>query len=112
PVEQLDQVIKLLERLKGQHTGDDEIFIVQLDEPESDDTTVPRELVPSEEDDGGFMAYDEAELDYPLGAEPELHETPLNVLVDLVKEAVRQEGPLHVSMVTLRIREAWGLKRT
>ena len=41
----------------------------------------------------------------------ELHEAPTGVLVNLVKETVAVEGPIHRDEVVVRIRTAWGLQR-
>lgn len=42
----------------------------------------------------------------------ELHEMPVAALIDLVKQIVTLEGPVHVDEVVVRLRAAWGLKRT
>lgn len=42
----------------------------------------------------------------------ELHETPTGILVNLVKQAVEHEGPVHCDEVVARIRSAWGLQQT
>jgi very-short-patch-repair endonuclease len=41
----------------------------------------------------------------------ELHETPTGILVNLVKEVVELEGPIHRDEVVTRIRSAWGLQQ-
>ncbi|MGG7519071.1 DUF3320 domain-containing protein, partial [Allorhizobium undicola] len=53
--------------------------------------------------------YEEAALKPNLTGE--LHEAPLSLLVNLVKETVEAEGPVHRSEVVARIRTAWGLQR-
>ncbi|MDX0567205.1 DUF3320 domain-containing protein [Sinorhizobium medicae] len=42
----------------------------------------------------------------------ELHETPTGILVNLVKEVVELEGPVHRDEVITRIRSAWGLQQS
>ncbi|MGJ7038880.1 very-short-patch-repair endonuclease [Shinella sp. BE166] len=41
----------------------------------------------------------------------ELHEAPLGILVNLVKQTVEVEGPIHSDEIVTRIRTAWGLQR-
>jgi len=41
----------------------------------------------------------------------ELHETPIGILVNLVKQVVELEGPVHRDEVVTRIRTAWGLQQ-
>lgn len=56
-------------------------------------------------------AYVEAIPAKPAYAD-ELHEMPVAALSDLVKQIVSLEGPVHVDEVVVRLRAAWGLKRT
>ncbi|MGK5024099.1 DUF3320 domain-containing protein [Janthinobacterium sp. RB2R34] len=42
----------------------------------------------------------------------ELHDMPVAALSELVRQIVRLEGPVHVDEVVMRLRAAWGLKRT
>jgi len=42
----------------------------------------------------------------------ELHEAPTDILVNLVKEVVELEGPVHRDEVVTRIRSAWGLQQS
>lgn len=44
-------------------------------------------------------------------ASVELHEAPLGALVNLVKQTVEVEGPIHSDEIVTRIRTAWGLQR-
>ncbi len=41
----------------------------------------------------------------------ELHEAPLDTVVNLVKETIEVESPIHQDEVITRIRSAWGLHR-
>ena len=41
----------------------------------------------------------------------EMHETPVGLLAELVKEVVRVEGPVHLDEVVTRLRSAWMLQR-
>lgn len=42
---------------------------------------------------------------------PELHETPISILQQLICDIVVIEGPIHVDEIVIRLRNAWGLKR-
>lgn len=55
-------------------------------------------------------AYIEALPAKPGGAQ-DLHDTPIDVLLDLIECVVDIEGPVHVDEVIIRLRNAWGLKR-
>ena len=55
--------------------------------------------------------YQEALLEKPRHLFCELHDAPRGVLCMLLEQAVAAEGPVHVSEVTARLRDAWGLKR-
>ncbi|KQW47225.1 MULTISPECIES: DUF3320 domain-containing protein [unclassified Ensifer] len=54
-------------------------------------------------------AYQEAELRPEISGE--LHELPTGRMVELIKETVAVEGPIHRDEVVTRIRSAWGLQR-
>ncbi|MGO7208478.1 DUF3320 domain-containing protein, partial [Rhizobium ruizarguesonis] len=41
----------------------------------------------------------------------ELHEAPISILAELVKQTVEVEGPVHVDEVFTRVRTAWGLQQ-
>ena len=56
-------------------------------------------------------AYIEAVPVKPAYAD-ELHDMPVPALSELVKQIVRLEGPVHADEVVVRLRAAWGLKRT
>lgn len=55
--------------------------------------------------------YKEAALIRPAHRYEELHETPTGLLTALAEQVVAVEGPVHVSEVVNRIRDAWGLQR-
>ena len=54
--------------------------------------------------------YEEASL--KANFQYEIHETPTGLLVNLVKEVVEVEGPVHRDEVVTRIRTAWGLQQS
>ncbi|PDT46653.1 helicase [Sinorhizobium fredii] len=54
-------------------------------------------------------SYKEAELRPEINGE--LHELPTGRMVNLIKETVSVEGPIHRDEVVTRIRTAWGLQR-
>lgn len=110
PAEQLDLVIKRIDALKSDDADEEDAFA--LSEPSVEIPAIPRDESGSDEDAAVFSPYKEAVLKRPSRCATELHDTPLNVLTDLVIEAVSIEGPVHVDQVTTRIREAWGLKRS
>lgn len=60
--------------------------------------------------DQDIHPYIEARISKPDGA-PDLSETPIGVLVNLVHQVVLTEGPVHVNEVVLRLRNAWGYKK-
>lgn len=51
--------------------------------------------------------YDEASLSPQR--KTELHEAPISILSELVKNTVEVEGPVHLDEVITRVRSAWGL---
>ncbi|MBB4954563.1 very-short-patch-repair endonuclease [Agrobacterium vitis] len=53
--------------------------------------------------------YEEATLTPSL--KYELHETPTGILLNLVKNMVEAEGPVHRDEIVIRIRSAWGLQQ-
>jgi very-short-patch-repair endonuclease len=67
-------------------------------------------LIPVSESDTGRIAYAEAKLVPPAGGY-ELHETPIGLLAELIKEVVAVESPVHADEIVVRLRSAWGLKR-
>ncbi|OBV36702.1 DUF3320 domain-containing protein [Janthinobacterium psychrotolerans] len=56
-------------------------------------------------------AYVEATSVKPAYAD-ELHDMPVAALSELVRQIVAVEGPVHADEVVVRLRTAWGLKRT
>jgi len=112
PAEQLERVISAIKRRKRELDKDgSDISVVPPAEPE--DAFVAREeQVGDDEIESGFAPYEEAKLGFPRGGNRDLANTPRPVLAALVIEALRQEGPMNVNIVTTRIREAWGLKRS
>ncbi|NHZ84021.1 DUF3320 domain-containing protein [Massilia sp. CCM 8695] len=67
-------------------------------------------IVPVEEAPQRRNRYVEASMVRPEG-DYELHEAPLEVLVDLVEQIVYIEGPVHLDEIVVRLRKAWGLQR-
>ena len=65
-----------------------------------------------EEDLFGSAPYQEAVVTRPAHLTCELHNAPYGVLSELAEQVVAVEGPVHVSEVAARIREAWGLHKT
>ncbi|MCM2475673.1 DUF3320 domain-containing protein [Rhizobium sp. CG5] len=59
--------------------------------------------------DSSTPVYEEVVLTPTLNHE--LHETPTGILVNLVKEMVETEGPVHRDETITRIRSAWGLQQ-
>jgi very-short-patch-repair endonuclease len=57
----------------------------------------------------GSTFYEEADLRPNITSE--LHEAPTGVLVDLIKQTVEVESPVHSDEIITRIRTAWGLQR-
>jgi very-short-patch-repair endonuclease len=109
PAEQLDLVIKRIEaaRVEFDQHKDDAELASRLDE---EAPYVERESEPDSQE-ALFTAYIEAVLTRPAHRSEDLHETPQGILTDLAIEAVTIEGPVHMDEVTVRIRDAWGLKR-
>ncbi|HEX8614964.1 MAG TPA: DUF3320 domain-containing protein [Telluria sp.] len=67
-------------------------------------------ITPVEEAPQRRNRYVEAVLVKPSG-EYELHDAPLDVLVDLVEQIVYIEGPVHLDEIVVRLRNTWGLQR-
>lgn len=110
PADQLDLVIKRIEALKSAAVDEEEASGPL--EPLPENPVIERDASGSDEEDAVFSPYEEVALKRPARCATELHDTPLNVLTDLVIEVVTVEGPVHVDQVTTRLREAWGLKRS
>ncbi|WP_276120154.1 DUF3320 domain-containing protein [Pararhizobium qamdonense] len=70
-------------------------------------TEIGLQQVGDEDNLSGF--YEEAILSPDTSVE--LHEAPLRILVELVKQTVEIEGPIHLDEIVTRIRTAWGLQR-
>ncbi|MDQ0507346.1 DUF3320 domain-containing protein [Xanthobacter agilis] len=117
PAEQLATIIERIETAKMEHDAGAahraaRAVPVEIVTIEREDATEIG-LVPSGEDEASTdHLYVEAVLNPPLHRTGELHETPTGVLTALVEDTVRVEGPVHLSEVVDRIREAWGLKRS
>lgn len=115
PNEQLDLIAARVEGAKAEHDA-------HKANPHA--RAVPFEIVTIEREDiteiglmvandepGNDRSYREAVLVCPPHAPAELHEATTGVLITLVEDAVRIEGPVHSDEVIERIRSAWGLKR-
>ena len=117
PKEQLERAIAAIEAAKGElesrgerqpHSGGAVgVEIVTIDRSES--TEIGLVEVQAPESSGAL--YVEASPARPQGW-PELHETPANVLAQLIEEIARVEGPVHTDEVTARVRGAWDLQRS
>jgi very-short-patch-repair endonuclease len=109
PQEQLELVCRQIE--VARHAFDEGVEEAALAEAlDSEGAYVERESVP-EVDELIFIPYVEAELEKPAHRTEELHLAPKGTITQLVVDAVRIEGPVHVDEVTARIRDAWGVKR-
>jgi hypothetical protein len=115
PAEQLDVMIAKIEAAKEEH---DAVIARAARAAPIDIVAIEREdvteigLVPiGEEPAATTIPYVEATLSRPSHCADELHETPIGILIALVEEAVRIEGPVHADEVVSRIRDAWGLRR-
>jgi hypothetical protein len=73
--------------------------------------TVEIGLVHADDRDGQQAAYVEAVLVRPADAMA-LHDTAIDILAGLIAQMVTVEGPVHVDEIVVRLRNAWGLKRT
>lgn len=115
PKAELERVVAAIERAKADAlSGAEQI--------EKAKRAVPVEVVTIErahvteiglqqvaQDNGASTLYQEAELRPNITSE--LHEAPTGILVDLVKQTVAVEGPIHSDEIVTRIRTAWGLQR-
>lgn len=114
PKNELDRVVTAIERAKAD-------MISGSSQRERTSRAVPVEVVTiertnvtevglqqvSQDMDSSF--YKEAELRPEVLTE--LHEAPLGILANLVKQTVEVEGPIHTDEIVTRIRTAWGLQR-
>jgi very-short-patch-repair endonuclease len=117
PNEQLDAIVAKIETAKAEHDADPsahaqravpfEIFSIEREDVTEMGLVRAEDAAQVE----GTKVYVEAVLSRPPHQTAELHETPTGILVGLVEEAVRIEGPVHIDEVIERIRSAWGLKR-
>jgi very-short-patch-repair endonuclease len=64
----------------------------------------------SEQESGRTVPYVEATLARPSGL-TDLHDTPIDILADLIEKIVIVEGPVHIDEIVVRLRNAWGLRR-
>lgn len=115
PAEQLDVMIAKIEAAKEEH---DAVIARAARAAPIDIVAIEREDVTEiglvsigEEPAATAIPYVEAMLSRPSHCTDELHETPIGILIALVEEAVRVEGPVHADEVVSRIRDAWGLRR-
>lgn len=117
PKEQLERVIAAIEAAKNELESQGEVERSSGPAVGVEIATIDRgacaeiglvdlhEVVPTD------AAYREASPSRPQGW-LELHETPTNVLADLVAEIVKIEGPIHTDEITARVRNVWDLQRS
>ncbi|BDV33719.1 DUF3320 domain-containing protein [Methylocystis iwaonis] len=108
PAEQLDLIIAKIQSGKEEH---DATAVRTARAAPVDIVTIEREdvteigFVPvGEESQSSSDAYIEAVLSRPSNWAGELHEAPIGILIALVEEAVRIEGPVHSDEVVSRLR--------
>ncbi|WP_051949384.1 DUF3320 domain-containing protein [Methylosinus sp. PW1] len=115
PAEQLDLIIAKIQTAKEEHdattTRATRAAPVDIVTIEREDVTEIGLVPVGEESQSSSDAYIEAVLSRPSAWAGELHEAPIGILIALVEEAVRIEGPVHSDEVVSRIRDAFGLKR-
>jgi very-short-patch-repair endonuclease len=115
PREQLDRAVsaiaaakaELTERGKENRQPDISVAPSFIDRDEAKKPDVDGGTAPAEN-----QPYEEASPVKPSHLTYEMHEAPTGTLTALAEEVVAIEGPVHVDEVVIRIREAWGLKRS
>jgi very-short-patch-repair endonuclease len=120
PQQQLQQAIAAIEAAKQELDARMEtslaknriapIDIVTIDRGDHIEVGLSRDSS-AERQNSGSTPYIEAALIRPA-ASTELLDTPIAELVNMVHQVVKIEGPLHVDEVAVRLRQAFGLKRT
>ncbi|PZQ12334.1 MAG: helicase [Ancylobacter novellus] len=115
PQEQLDRLIAAIEAAKADlaerlETGAArkravEVEIVTVDRGDVTEIGLADVIEDGLSDRYYIEATPSAHLQY------EMHETPVGLLAELVKEVVRVEGPVHLDEVVTRLRSAWMLQR-
>lgn len=116
PQEQIERIVVRIEAAKAEHDADPGLQTaravpVEVFSVERDDVTEIGLTHAEQKPQAGRNDYVEARPQPPAVRVGELHETPTGVLVGMVEEVVRVEGPVHSAEVVDRIRSAWGLKR-
>ncbi len=116
PQEQVDRMVARIEAAKAEHDMDAgsraaRAVPVEVFSVERDDVTEMGLTYAEDRPATASNAYVEAVPAMPTMPTGELHETPIGILVVMVEEVVRVEGPVHPGEVVDRIRTAWGLKR-
>ena len=113
PQEQLTRTIDAIEAAKADLTARDDASATRA---------VPVEIVTVERGDivevslatadnspARTPAYVEAQIVVPR--QQEVHEVASGVMVDIVRQIVEIEGPIHLSEIITRVRMQWGLKK-
>ena len=100
--------IQLLENMVSQDTSRSATRLELVTVEREDLTEIGLKVISSNPAAAEF--YIEATLTQPSPLE--LHDTPTNVLAELVEKIVAIESPLHVDELVVRVRTTWGLQRT
>lgn len=115
PKAELEKVVRAIERAKAnalEMKGKGEIkrraVNVELVTIERDNLTEVG-LQPTGHTENTTLPYEEAVLRPRIRGE--LHEAPIAELINLIRDTVTTEGPVHRDEIIARIRTAWGLQR-
>jgi very-short-patch-repair endonuclease len=113
PQEQLARTIAAIEAAKADLAARDDASATRAVPVEI--VTVERgdvievSLATTDDSPARIPAYVEAKIAVPL--HQEVHEVASGVMVDIVRQIVEIEGPIHMSEIIARVRMQWGLKK-